>query len=280
MTADGPGSSRPGVFERLARALFGGQLDRDELREKVREARSQNVVDLETFEMVEGVFRIVDTSVREVMVPRSKMTVLHRDDSLQTMLDQAIESAHSRFPVIGEDRDEVVGIVLAKDLLPYLREQPATFALRDILREVTFVPESKRLNAMLQDFRRNHNHMAIVVDEYGGVSGLVTIEDVIEEIVGEIEDEHDPGEEPLIEPQLDGSHRVDALTTLDEFNSFFAADLDNSEFETIGGMVAQGFGRVPEVGDEVVLHGFEFKVDDADERRVDSLIVRTVLDSD
>ncbi|RLA08971.1 MAG: magnesium/cobalt efflux protein [Gammaproteobacteria bacterium] len=271
MSDDCSGSFRVGVLARVGRKLFGKPVDRDDLLEQVREAHDQHVVDNETLNMVEGVFRIGDTQVREVMVPRSKMVVLDREDGLETMLNRAIESAHSRFPVIGDDRDEVVGIVLAKDLLPYLRKKAEELVLRDILREVTFVPESKRLNTMLQDFRRNRNHMAIVVDEYGGVAGLVTIEDVIEEIVGEIEDEHDPDEEVFIEPLSGGGHRVDALTTIDEFNEFFACELDGSEFETIGGMVAQAFGRVPKGGDEITFQGFTFRVLKSDERRIDTL---------
>jgi len=271
MSDDGSGSARPGLLARIVRMLFGKPVDRDELLEQVREAHDLHVVDNETLTMVEGVFRIGDTQVSEVMVPRSKMVVLDREDGLETMLNSAIESAHSRFPVIGEDRDEVVGIVLAKDLLPYLRKQAEDMVLRDILREVTFVPESKRLNTMLQDFRRNRNHMAIVVDEYGGVAGLVTIEDVIEEIVGEIEDEHDPDEEVFIEPLPGGDYRVDALTTIDEFNEFFVCELDDSEFETIGGMVAQAFGRVPQVADEITFQGFTFRVLKSDERRIDTL---------
>ena len=276
MTDDDSSQSRPGLFERIGKALFGGRPDRGELLERFREARDQDVVDGETLEMVEGVFRILDTTAREVMVPRSKMVVLHRDDTVQIMLDKVIESAHSRFPVIGDDRDEVIGILLAKDLLPYLREQAEIFSLRDVLREVTFVPESKRLNAMLQDFQRNRNHMAIVVDEYSGVAGLVTIEDVIEEIVGEIEDEHDANEDALIEPLQEGRHQVDAFTTIDEFNEFFETTLENSEFETIGGMVAQAFGRVPTVGEELILHGFEFRVIEADKRRIGTLAVAAI----
>ncbi len=271
---DGEGGvSRSGLIARISRMLFGNPIDREELLEQVREAHDHDVVDDELLKMVEGVFRIGDTLVREVMVPRSKMVVLAREDSLEAMLDSAIESAHSRFPVIGDDRDEVVGIVLAKDLLPYLRQNAEPLVLRDILREVTFVPESKRLDTMLQEFQRNRNHMAIVVDEYGGVAGLVTIEDAIEEIVGEIEDEHDPDAEMFIEPLDNGGFEVDALTTVDEFNEFFASDLDDGEFETVGGMVAQAFGRVPEVADEITLQGFKFRVLQADERRIDSFEV-------
>ncbi len=268
----GSGTSRAGLRGRISRLLFGNPVDREELLDQVREAREQELVDDHTLDMVEGVFRIGDTQVREIMVPRSKMVVIERDDTLEGMLDRAIESAHSRFPVIGDDRDEVIGVVLAKDLLPYLRQQAEPLLLRDIMRDVTFVPQSKRVNAMLQEFRRNRNHMAIVVDEYGGVAGLVTIEDAIEEIVGEIEDEHDPDDEEFIEPLAGGAHQVDALTTIDEFNEFFGTALDD-EFETIGGMVAQAFGRVPRAGDEIVLHGFKFQVSAADERRIDTLEV-------
>ncbi|MEL0081701.1 MAG: transporter associated domain-containing protein [Gammaproteobacteria bacterium] len=273
MSDDSSGNQRAGVIARISRALFGNPVDRDELLDQVREAHDQEVVDDDTLSMVEGVFSMGNTQVREVMVPRSKMVVLDRDDGLEEMLDKVIESAHSRFPVIGDDRDEVVGVVLAKDLLPYLRKQAESLVLRDILREVSFVPESKRLNTMLQEFRRDRNHMAIVVDEYGGVAGLVTIEDAIEEIVGEIEDEHDTDEEVFIEGLPEGGYRVDALTTIEEFDSYFDVQLDAGEFETIGGLVAQAFGRVPEVADQVTLQNFQFSVLRADERRIDILEV-------
>ena len=269
-------SSGMSLLERLSFALRGEPLARDQILAELRGAEG---LDAQSLAMVEGVFRIADMSVRQVMVPRSKMVVLRRDAELEVMLDTVVQSAHSRYPVIGEDRDEVVGILLAKDLLAYLY-RPGTdgrgapkFVLRDVLRPAIFIPESKRLNVLLSEFRHNRNHMAIVVDEYGGVAGLVTIEDVLEEIVGEIEDEHDQEEGGLIERLDDRAYGVDALTSLEAFDEAFGSSFSGEGSDTIGGLVAARSGRVPQVGDEVSCGDFLFTVLEGDARRVRRLRV-------
>jgi len=229
--------------------------------------------------MLTGVLEVAETQVREVMIPRSQMTVLERDQTLDEMLVTIIESGHSRFPVIGEDRDEVLGILLAKDLLRHFGQSDAgEFHLSKFLRPTSVIPESKRLNTLLKEFRDSHNHMAIVVDEYGGVSGLLTIEDVLEEIVGEIDDEHDQVEEDFIkiDPERDGREcfAVRALTRIDDFNDYFKCDMTDDEYETIGGLVMHEFGRLPRRGEELSFGGFEFRVTKADQRRIDTLSVQ------
>ena len=229
--------------------------------------------------MLTGVLEVAETQVREVMSPRSQMTVIERDQDLDKMLSVIIESGHSRFPVIGEDRDEVLGILLAKDLLKHYRESSAgELHIENYLRPAVVIPESKRLNALLKEFRDSHNHMAIVVDEYGGVSGLLTIEDVLEEIVGEIDDEHDQEEAEFIlaEAERDGRpcYAVRALTRIDDFNEYFECDLTGDEFDTIGGLVMHELGRLPRPGEEVNYSGFDFRVTKADRRRIDSLSVQ------
>lgn len=264
------------LLERLSFALRGEPLARDQILAELRGAEG---LDAQSLAMVEGVFRIADMSVRQVMVPRSKMVVLRRDAGLEAMLDTVVESAHSRYPVIGEDRDEVVGILLAKDLLAYLyrpdaeRREVPKFVLRDVLRPAIFIPESKRLNVLLSEFRHNRNHMAIVVDEYGGVAGLVTIEDVLEEIVGEIEDEHDQEEGGLIESLDDGAYGVDALTSLEAFDEAFGSSFSGEGPDTIGGLVVARSGRVPQVSDEISCGDFLFTVLEGDARRVRRLRV-------
>jgi magnesium and cobalt transporter len=222
------------------------------------------------------VLRVADLQVRDIMVPRSQMVVLGRDSEPQGLLPAVIESGHSRFPVIGDDRDQIVGILLAKDLLRYYAEGgTASFDIREVLRPAAFVPESKRLNVLLKEFRASRNHMAIVVDEYGGVSGLVTIEDVIEEIVGEIADEFDTEEDQTIRREGDRQFAVQALTRVLEFNAYFGTRFSDEEYDTIGGIVMQQFGRLPRRGEAVTIDGIEFKVVRADRRRIDQLRVTT-----
>jgi magnesium and cobalt transporter len=209
------------------------------------------------------------------MIPRSQMEMIERDASLAEFLPIIIDSAHSRFPVIGENKDEVLGIILAKDLLPYAAQRDGSeFNMRDLLRPAMVVPESKRLNVMLKEFQTNRNHMAIVVDEYGGVAGLVTIEDVLEQIVGEIEDEHDveDGENDIL-PAEEGHFSVRALTPVEDFNEYFKTNFSDEEFDTVGGLVLSGFGRMPKRGESVDLAGFRFAVQRADSRRVHLLDV-------
>jgi magnesium and cobalt transporter len=260
----------------LRRLTSDGPRDRAELVEALRSAARGGVIDADALAMIQGVLRVADLQVRDIMVPRSQMVVLGRDSEPQGLLPAVIESGHSRFPVIGDDRDQIVGILLAKDLLRYYAEGgTASFDIREVLRPAAFVPESKRLNVLLKEFRASRNHMAIVVDEYGGVSGLVTIEDVIEEIVGEIADEFDTEEDLTIRREGDRHFAVQALTRVQEFNAYFGTKFSDDEYDTIGGIVMQQFGRLPRRGEAVSMDGIEFKVVRADRRRIDQLRVTT-----
>ena len=271
------GTGSTGVFKRVVRAIKGEPWSREEIHDLLQQAES--VFDPEEQEMLSGVLEVAETQVRDVMVPRSQMVVIERDHSLEDMLTVIIESGHSRFPVIGEDRDEVLGVLLAKDLLRFFNNaSDKVLRIEEFLRAVSVIPESKRLNALLKEFRDSHNHMAIVVDEYGGVSGLLTIEDVLEEIVGEIDDEHDPEEDKFIEPDVDGDgqpcYAVRALTRIDNFNDFFDSDLVDDDYDTIGGLVMHELGRLPRRGESLKFAGFDFRVTKADRRRIDTLQVQ------
>jgi magnesium and cobalt transporter len=219
--------------------------------------------------MLEGVLSVAETQVRDVMVPRSQMVVIERDAPREATMRMVIESGHSRFPVIGDDKDEITGIVLAKDLLRHFAEEPdGAFSLREYVRPAIFIPESKRLNVLLKDFRANRNHMAIVVDEYGGVAGLVTIEDVLEQIVGEIGDEHDVDEAEAIAQLAADRWAVRALTPIEDFNEYFGADFSDDEFDTVGGLVIGALGRLPRRGERATVGRFQLKVLRADNRRI------------
>jgi len=269
-------TGRSGWFKRL---VAGEPRDREGLLDSLREAGRRGLIDADALAMLEGVLAVGDLQVRDIMVPRSQMTVVERDALPAQILPQVVESGHSRFPVIGEDRDQVVGILLAKDLLRYFAEGGAVeFDIREVLRPVVFVPESKRLDVLLKEFRASRNHMAIVVDEYGGVAGLVTIEDVIEEIVGEIADEYDVEDDQTIRREGDRQFTVRALTRIDDFNEYFATDFPDDEFDTIGGLVMHAFGQLPRRGESVTLDGVEFRVLRADRRRIDALRVITPLE--
>jgi len=269
-----PRRLRRGWLKRLQQQMSGEPQNREALLEDLREASERGLLDADALEMLEGVIAVGDLQVRDIMVPRSQMTVVARDDRAAKLLPVVVESGHSRFPVIGEDRDQVIGILLAKDLLRYYAESvPADFDIREVIRPAVFVPESKRLNVLLKEFRKNRHHMAIVVDEYGGVAGLVTIEDVIEQIVGDIADEYDVEEDLAIRRDGERHYTVRALTRIAEFNEYFGSDFSDAEFDTIGGLVAHGFGRVPRRGDSVRLGEFEFRVQRADRRRIDLLKV-------
>ncbi len=266
-------------LERLGQVLQPEPKDRDELLQFLKDSHQRGLLDADAFGMIEGVLEVAEMQVRDIMIPRSQMDVVDRDASLQEMLPTIIKCAHSRFPVIGESRDEVNGILLAKDLLPFVANGGEGFNIRDILRPALFVPESKRLNVLLKEFRSSRNHMAVVVDEYGGVAGLVTIEDVLEQIVGEIEDEHDVEEEDSdIVRVADHRYMVRALTPIEDFNEFFATNFSDEEFDTIGGLVLNGFGRMPKRGEQVILGHFRFSVLRADNRRIYLLEVRPVQD--
>jgi len=254
---------------RLGKVLGGEPKDRQELIEILRDSQQRHLLDVEALAMIEGVLEVSEMQVRDIMIPRSRMVVVERDATLDQMLPVITESAHSRFPVIGENKDEVVGILLAKDLLGYFSEGGKTkFNMRDILRPAAFIPESKRLNVLLKEFRSSRNHMAIVVDEYGGVDGLVTIEDVLEQIVGEITDEHDVEGESYIMKHSDTNFTVKALTPLDEFNEYFGANISAEEFDTIGGYVMREFAYLPKRGEELRIGRFRFNILHADSRRI------------
>lgn len=228
--------------------------------------------------MMEGAIAIADLTVGDVMVPRSQMVSLPVESDLQTITKQMVESGHSRFPVHGENKDEVLGILLAKDLLRGVSANHTITNVHELLRPVGTVPESKKLNVLLKEFRLSHNHMAIVVDEYGGVAGLVTIEDVLEQIVGDIDDEHDETEDQtnMIAIQADGCYIVDALTPIEDFNERFNAEFPDDDYDTIGGLVTEAIGHLPETGDELTIGRFAFRVAKANARRIHILHV-TVL---
>ncbi|TFG86409.1 MAG: CBS domain-containing protein [Chromatiales bacterium] len=261
-------------YGRLRRVLKGEAATREDLLDWLRQSHAQTVLDAEELAMLEGVLAVSETQVRDVMVPRSQMVVLERDAPRDELLKAIVASGHSRFPVIGHDREEVVGILLAKDVLRHFVARPdQPFDVSRYIRPATFIPESKRLNALLKEFRGSRNHIAIVVDEYGGITGLLTIEDVLEEIVGEIDDEHDPAETMPIQLQDPGRYHVHALTRIEEFNEFFGASLDDQNYDTVGGLVMHELGRLPRKGETLQLGDFRFRVLQADRRRIQSVEV-------
>ncbi|MGB6976712.1 MAG: transporter associated domain-containing protein, partial [Gammaproteobacteria bacterium] len=254
---------------RLTQVLSREPQDREELVELLRDAAKRKVLNTEALAMMEGALQVAEMQVREIMIPRAQMVVVAQHDSPKELLPIIIESQHSRFPVIGENRDEVVGILLAKDLLRFNFAGQEKFDMSQILRPAVFIPESKRLNVLLREFRLTRNHMAIVVDEYGGVAGVVTIEDVLEQIVGEIEDEFDISEEESnIKRLSDSQYTVKALTPIQDFNEYFQAQFSDEAADTIGGLVLHKFGHLPKRGEITTIEGFEFKVLHADNRRV------------
>lgn len=265
-------------LEKLTDLFSDDPQSRQDIKDIVREAAERSIVDSDTLTILEGALQVSDMQVRDIMVPRSQMVSIAVDDSIQEYLPRIIESAHSRFPVMGEGQGEVLGIMLAKDLLPLiLNENREEFSLRQILRPTTFVPESKRLNVLLREFRANRNHMAIVVDEFGGVAGLVTIEDVLEQIVGDIEDEHDEEEaDSNIKVLDDGVTSVKALTPVEDFNDHFNAGFSDDEFDTIGGIVIHHFGRVPECNESIRIDQWLFKVVSGTNRQINLLEVTAV----
>ena len=254
---------------RIGKAFSSEPRDREELRELINESCENGILDSEVVAMIDGALAVSEMQVRDAMVPRSHMVVISIETPLDEFLPTILESGHSRFPVIGEDRDEVEGILLAKDLLRHYAEHSGPFDLKALLRPAVVIPESKRLNMLLKDFRASRNHMAIVVDEYGGVSGLITIEDVLEEIVGEIDDEHDEEEEAHIKALGDDNYRINALAEIEDFNEVFECELSDEDYDTVGGLLLAEFGRVPEMGEETMLADrFQFRVTSADNRRI------------
>jgi hemolysin (HlyC) family protein len=269
-------SDKPTLLERLSAFLTREPEDREELLELLHGAFEHKLLDADALSMIEGVLQVSEMTVRDIMIPRAQMDVVSIDDNPEDFLPLVLETKHSRFPVIGENKDDVVGILLAKELLNFYRT-PDSFSLRETLRPAVFVPESKRLNVLLRDFRANRNHIAIVVDEYGGVSGLVTIEDVLEQIVGDIEDEYDFDEnEDNIIAEASGRYRVKAQTEIADFNAHFGADFADDEFDTVGGLVLQAFGRLPKRGETATIGDFLFRVVRADSRRLYTLQVEPI----
>jgi magnesium and cobalt transporter len=265
-------STKPSLLERLSSLLLREPEDRDQLIELLHSAFERRLLDAEALSMIEGVLQVSETQVRDVMIPRSQMDMIDAAESPEKFIPFVIETAHSRFPVFEDNRDNVIGILLAKDLLRFYAEEE--FSLRDMLRPAVFVPEAKRLNVLLKEFRANRNHIAIVVDEYGGVAGLVTIEDVIEQIVGDIEDEYDFDEtEDNILVDRSGRYRVKAVTEIADFNEHFGTSFSDEDFDTVGGLVMGRFGHLPKRGESVTIEGFTFQVLRADSRKIHSLLV-------
>jgi magnesium and cobalt transporter len=265
-------SPKPSLLERISHWLMREPEDREQLIELLHGAYENSLMDADALSMIEGVLQVSEMRVGEIMIPRAQMDVIDINDPPEAFIPFVIETAHSRFPVIDRDRDAVIGILLAKDLLRYYAEEDED--IRGMLRPAVFIPESKRLNVLLKEFRSNRNHIAIVVDEYGGVAGLVTIEDVLEQIVGEIEDEYDFDEtEDNIIREQDGAFRVKAATEIGDFNQTLGAHFSDDEFDTVGGLVVSRFGHLPKRGESVGFDGFQFTVLRADSRRLHTLRV-------
>lgn len=265
----------------LKNRLFKARDERGELLKHLHDAQRKGIISLDALMMIEGVFQVSEMRVRDIMVPRSHLVVIQEDLGVEDMLSIVANSGHSRFPVVDESLDEVVGVLLAKDLTHYNDESSrASFELKDILRPVVFVPESKRLNVLLKDFRESRNHMAMVIDEYSGVAGLITIEDVLEQIVGEIDDEHDAADVTNIRRSGFQRYSVRGLTPLEEFNQYFDSKLKSEKFDTIAGFVTHELGHLPERGEEIKVAEFYFKVISANSRRINTMQVSLASDVD
>ncbi|HWQ39286.1 MAG TPA: transporter associated domain-containing protein [Burkholderiales bacterium] len=266
---------KPSWLERLGALLMREPEDREQLVELLQRSYERNLLDADALAMIEGVMQVSEMQARDIMVPRAQMDVIDVNEPIEKIIAQAIETAHSRFPVIDENKDDVIGILLAKDLLRYYTDKD--FDLREMLRPAVFIPESKRLNVLLKDFRSNRNHIAIVVDEYGGVAGLVTIEDVLEQIVGDIEDEYDFDEtEANIIRDRQGQYRVKAQTEIADFNAAFGTEFSDEDFDTVGGLVLAHLGRLPKRGEQFRIGNLSVKVLRADSRRLHSLLIEKV----
>ena len=264
-------------LQRLREKLFLKAKNQEQFLHLLRDAQKRELFDESTLAMFEGVLQVSDMQTRDIMIPRAQMVTVNADDTLDEALPVVIQAGHSRLPVVGDNPNEIVGILIVKDLIPYMyhmNKKHKDFKLQDILRPVSFIPESKRLDTLLQEFRVNHQHMAIVVDEYGSIAGLVTIEDVLEQIVGDIEDEHDFDDENYIKKHSETTYIVKAITPIEEFNSYFKAKLDDEESDTIGGIVLKAFGHLPKRGENIIFEGFRFKILHADNRRIRLLRVR------
>lgn len=266
-------------IEKIGQVFSNDPRSRGELEDVLSAAAENEVIDEDALNIMEGAMQVSDMHARDIMIPRAQMVVIKAECSLENILPQIIRSAHSRYPVIGESTDDILGILLAKDLLPQiLKKDLSDFKVQELLRPTVVVPESKRLNVLLREFRENRNHMAIVIDEYGGVAGLVTIEDVLEEIVGEIEDETDAEADRFIRRISDDEFFIKALTPIEEFNNYFEANFSSEEFDTIGGLALQAFGHMPARNEVTTIGAYEFKVINADQRKIHSLGMRPLQD--
>ena len=275
-----PESEERSWLDRLTHFISGEPQNKTDLEGVLSLAEEHEIIDEDARKIMEGALSVSDMQVRDIMIPRAQMVVIDSDQPLQEALPKILQSGHSRYPVIGEGIDDVIGILLAKDLLPLIQVDSDVPSISSLMRPVTAVPESKRLNVLLREFRQNRNHMAIVIDEYGGIAGLITIEDVLEEIVGEIEDETDVDEGQLIRPINDNSFLIEALTPIEDFNGYFGTAFSDEEFDTIGGLVINAFGQLPTRNQTIRLDQFEFKVIHADERRLTRLrVTRGVSES-
>ena len=268
MSEDRSSNEQKSWLNKLTQAFAHEPKNRQELLEVLREAHQNKLLDSEALAIVEGAIQVADLQVRDIMVPRSQVVTIKASQTPREFLPVIIDAAHSRYPLIGDELDEVLGVLLAKDLLPLLLNPEAEFNVRDLLRPPVFVPESKRLNVLLREFRANHNHMAIVIDEYGGVAGLVTIEDVLEQIVGDIEDEHDVEQDSYVKPLPSGDFLVKAVTPIEHFNEAFSTDFPDVDFHTVGGLVMDAFGHLPKRNEVTDIGEFSFRVLNADSRRV------------
>jgi len=266
-------SSQKSWISRLTNLFSDQPQSRDDILEILTVAHEDGFLDAYALSMMKGALKVSESQVRQVMVPRSQMVVIPIDATIEQVLPIIVESGHSRFPVVGEDKDELEGIMLAKDVLRSFVHNEKDFNLKELTRPAVVIPESKPINILLQEFRTSRNHMAIVIDEYGGVAGLVTIEDILEEIVGEIDDEYDSQNEPFIMKLKDRKYRVNALTTITEFNDFFDLEIDDSEFDTVGGMVANEAGRLLEAGETIAIDDLLFTIVQSDKRRIEFLDV-------
>ncbi|MCC8378195.1 CNNM family magnesium/cobalt transport protein CorC [Xenorhabdus sp. PB30.3] len=276
---DSPGPKK-GFFALLNQIFHGEPKNRDDLVELIRDSEQNDLIDPDTREMLEGVMDIADQRVRDIMIPRSQIVTLKRNQPLDECLDVIIESAHSRFPVISEDKDHIEGILMAKDLLPFMRTNAEPFSIDKVLRQAVVVPESKRVDRLLKEFRSQRYHMAIVIDEFGGVSGLVTIEDILELIVGEIEDEYDDDEDNDIRALSRHTYSVRALAQIEDFNDIFGTNFSDEEVDTIGGLVMQAFGHLPSRGESISINGYHFKVAMADSRKIIQVHVKIPDDAE
>ena len=269
MSKDRSSNGQKSWISKLTKAFAYEPKNRQELLELMREAHHNKLLDSEALAIVEGAIQVADLQVRDIMVPRSQIISIKATQVTREFLLAIIEAAHSRYPVILEGHDDVIGILLAKDLLPLiLKENGYNLDIKQLMRPATYVPESKRLNVLLREFRADHNHMAIVIDEYGGVAGLVTIEDVLEQIVGDIEDEHDVEEDSYIKPLPSGDFLVKALTPIENFNDFFESEFSGDEFDTVSSLVISAFGKLPKRGETAEIGAYRFRILNADSRQI------------